>query len=153
MTDATETHRILQELLQGQRLAVLATLAAEEPRRPYTNLIAFAATADLKEIVFATTRATRKFANLTAEPRVSLLVDNRSNRETDFGEAAAVTILGTASELLEPERERYQAIYLAKHPYLRDFVTAPSCALLRVRVEKYILVTRFQEVHEVVPGP
>ncbi len=153
MTEAVEVKRILTELFASQRLAVLATLAAEEPRRPYANLIAFAATADLKEIVFATTRATRKFANLAAEPRVALIVDNRSNRETDFGEAAAVTILGTAAEVLGPERERYQAIFLARHPYLRDFVTAPTCALLRVRVEKYILVTRFQEVHEVIPAP
>lgn len=151
--DASEVHSVLRELLQGQRLAVLATLAAEEPRRPYTNLVAFAATADLREILFATGRATRKFANLTAEPRVALLMDSRSHRETDFGEAAAVTVLGTASELLEPEREPYQAIYLAKHPYLRDFITAPTCALLLVRVEKYILVTRFQEVHEVIPQP
>jgi nitroimidazol reductase NimA-like FMN-containing flavoprotein (pyridoxamine 5'-phosphate oxidase superfamily) len=85
--------RIVQKLLDSQLLAVLSTIASG---RPYSNLIAFAAAQHMREIIFATSRATRKFANLTAEPRVSLLIDDRSNRETDFGEAAAVTVLGAA---------------------------------------------------------
>jgi nitroimidazol reductase NimA-like FMN-containing flavoprotein (pyridoxamine 5'-phosphate oxidase superfamily) len=149
MTDAA-LREILQDLLTTQRLAVLAT---RMDGGTYANLVAFAATPDLKEIIFATTRATRKFANLTAAPGVSLLMDNRSNQETDFGEAAAVTVLGAASEIPAPERQRYQELYLHKHPYLEEFVTAPTCALIRVRVEKYLLVTRFQEVREIYPGP
>jgi len=31
---------------------------------------------------------------------------------------------------------------------LKDFVNSPTCALLRVRVETYYLVNRFQEVTE-----
>lgn len=141
---------IIQNLLNSQRLAVLSTLMSG---RPYSNLIAFAATDDLKEIFFATTRTTRKFANLTAEPRVSLLIDNRSNQETDFGEASAVTVLGTAQEVSGPERERYLLLYLKKHPYLEEFISAPTCALIRVKVEKYIMVTQFQEVREIYPAP
>ena len=150
MIDAIEMREIVQGLLNSQRLAVLSTLMSG---RPYSNLIAFAVTDDLRDIFFATTRATRKFANLTAEPRVSLLVDNRRNQETDFGEASAVTVLGTAEEVLDPERDKYLRLYLKKHPYLEDFITAPTCALIRVKVEKYIMVTQFQEVREVYPTP
>jgi nitroimidazol reductase NimA-like FMN-containing flavoprotein (pyridoxamine 5'-phosphate oxidase superfamily) len=150
MIDAVEMQKIVQELLNSQRLAVLST---QMSGRPYSNLIAFAATDDLKEIFFATTRATRKFSNLTAEPRVSLLIDNRSNQETDFGEASAVTVLGTAEEVLGSERESYLQLFLKKHPYLEEFVTAPTCALIRVKVEKFIMVTQFQEVREVYPAP
>lgn len=148
MSESIEVRDLVAVLLNSQRLAVLATIMAG---RPYTNLIAFAATPDLQELIFATTRATRKFANLQAEPRVSLLVDSRRQDETDFGAAAALTILGTAMELQGPERQQYQKIFLNKHPYLEGFVTAPTCALLRVRVEKYILVTQFQEVREITP--
>jgi nitroimidazol reductase NimA-like FMN-containing flavoprotein (pyridoxamine 5'-phosphate oxidase superfamily) len=148
MIDAMEMREIVQSLLNSQRLAVLSTLMSG---RPYSNLIAFAVTDDLRDIFFATTRATRKFANLTAEPRVSLLMDNRSNLETDFGEASAVTVLGTAEEVLGPERDKYLQLYLKKHPYLEDFVTAPTCALVRIKVEKYIMVTQFQEVREIYP--
>jgi heme iron utilization protein len=150
MIDAIEMREIVQSLLESQRLGVLSTLMSG---RPYSNLIAFAATDDLRDIFFATTRATRKFANLSADPRVALLMDNRSNQETDFGEASAVTVLGTAEEVLGPEREKYLQFYLKKHPYLEEFVTAPTCALVRVKVEKYIMVTQFQEVREVYPIP
>ena len=145
-----EMKEIIQNLLNNQRLAVLSTLMSG---RPYSNLIAFAVTDDLRDIFFATTRATRKFANLSAEPRVSLLMDNRRNQETDFGEASAVTVLGTAEEVLGPDREMYLRLYLNKHPYLEDFITAPTCALIRVKVEKYIMVTQFQEVREIYPTP
>jgi nitroimidazol reductase NimA-like FMN-containing flavoprotein (pyridoxamine 5'-phosphate oxidase superfamily) len=150
MIDTGEMQEIVRNLLNSQRLAVLSTQMSGQP---YSNLIAFAVTPDLKGILFATTRATRKYANLTTEPRVSLLMDNRSNQETDFGEASAVTILGTAAEVLGPDRESYLPVYLQKHPYLEEFVSSPTCALIRVKVEKYIMVTQFQEVREIYPAP
>ncbi|MBM4293910.1 MAG: pyridoxamine 5'-phosphate oxidase family protein [Deltaproteobacteria bacterium] len=150
MIDTAEMKEIVQSLLTSQRLAALST---QMSGRPYSNLIAFAATEDLKYIFFATSRATRKYANLTAEPWVSLLIDNRSNQEKDFDEASAVTVLGTAEEALDSDREKYLQLYLKKHPYLEEFVTAPTCALIRVKVEKFIMVTRFQEVREIYPGP
>ncbi|MGA9754203.1 MAG: pyridoxamine 5'-phosphate oxidase family protein [Desulfobaccales bacterium] len=149
MIDTAEMKEIVQSLLTSQRLAVLST---QMSGRPYSNLIAFAATEDLKYIFFATSRATRKYANLTAEPWVSLLIDNRSNQEKDFDEASAVTVLGTAEEALDSDREKYLQLYLKKHPYLEEFVTAPTCALIRVKVEKFIMVTRFQEVREIYPA-
>jgi nitroimidazol reductase NimA-like FMN-containing flavoprotein (pyridoxamine 5'-phosphate oxidase superfamily) len=150
MTEAVEMQKIVQELLNSQRLAVLST---QMSGRPYSNLVAFAATADLQDILIATTRATRKFANIIAEPQVSLLIDNRSNKETDFGETSAVTVLGTAAEVHGQQREQYLQIYLKKHPYLMDFVSAPTCALIKVKVERFIMVTRFQEVREISPAP
>ena len=83
---------------------------------------------------------------------MALLVDNRTNQETDFGEASAVTILGTAEEILDLEREKFLKIFLKKHPYLEEFVTSPTCALIRVKVEKFIMVTQFQEVREIYPS-
>ena len=137
---------IIGSLLASQSLAVLAT---QDHGQPYTSLMAFAATQDLKHLIFATTRATRKYTNLLADPRVSILVDSRANKPEDFSQAAAVTALGKAWELQGRERQDYLKIFLAKHPYLEEFASSPTCALLRVTVEKYILVTRFQEVREV----
>jgi nitroimidazol reductase NimA-like FMN-containing flavoprotein (pyridoxamine 5'-phosphate oxidase superfamily) len=150
MIDTAKTREIIQNLLHSQRLAVLST---QMSGRPYSNLVAFAATADLQDILIATTRATRKYANVTEEPRVSLLIDDRSNEETDFGETSAVTVLGTAAEVQGQKREQYLQIYLKKHPYLSEFVNAPTCALIRVKVERFIMVTRFQEVREISPAP
>jgi len=107
----------------------------------------------LKYLLFATTRATRKYANLLANSRVSILIDNRTNQAADFAEAAAVTVLGQAEEMQGTEPDQLLPVYLDRHPYLRDFVTSPTCALFRVKVERYILVTRFQDVREIFPGP
>jgi len=146
MNDTADLLAVIRDLLDSQKLAVLAT---QSYGQPYVNLVAFAVTADLKYLLFATTRATRKFANLLADPRAAVLVDNRKNEVADFTEAAALTALGKVWELHGVERQQFLEIYLEKHPHLQEFVTGPTCALLRIRVEKYIVVTRFQEVREV----
>ncbi len=79
---------------------------------------------------------------------MALLVDNRSNKDTDFHRAIAVTALGKAEEAKESERDRFLKLYLAKHPYLEDFVMSPTCALLKISVDKYHMVSRFQNVME-----
>lgn len=136
----------LQRLFASQRLTVLAT---QDKGQPYTNLVAFASSEDLRHLYFATNRSTRKFANISGDPRVSLLVDNRSNESPDFRKATAVTATGRAAELGGSGRDAALKIYLDKHPYLEAFVASPGCALLRVEVDTYYVVTRFQEVMEV----
>ena len=139
----------LRGLLESQRLAVLAS---HDRGRPHTSLVAFASTGDMKQLVFATARTTRKFANLCADGRVALLVDSRSNREEDFHDAIAATAAGKASEAKGAARARLLKRYLEKHPHLCDFVGSPTCALVRIRVETYYLVQRFQEVTELTMG-
>ena len=145
MEDAIARERIFRELLSSQRLAVLCT---DERGKPYASLIAFAAAPDLKTLVFATPRPTRKYANLSDNPRVSLLLDNRSNREEDFAEAAAATILGSAREATGEDRESCLALFLGKHPYLSSFARSPNSAVFRVEVEAYYVVNRFQSGSE-----
>ena len=146
MQDTAEILVVIRNLLESQRLAVLST---QNHGQPYSNLMAIAATDDLRHLVFATTRATRKYANLMADSRVAVLVDNRRNDPADFAAAAALTALGKAWEVQGVERQQFLTVYLAKHPYPEEFVTSPTCALFRVRVDKYIVVTRFQEVREI----
>ena len=138
----------LDAMLQSQHLAVLSTTGAGGA--PYSNLVSFAALGTGR-LLFATTRATRKYANLTADARVALLVDSRRNEEADFHEALAATALGTAVELTGEEREKGIAAYIVKFPFLEEFARSPSCALFRVTVERYIVVTKFQNVIEVSP--
>jgi nitroimidazol reductase NimA-like FMN-containing flavoprotein (pyridoxamine 5'-phosphate oxidase superfamily) len=148
MEDLITLRNRLEEMLRTQRLAVLST--AGPGGEPYSSLVSFAAPGTGR-LLFATTRATRKYENLRADGRVALLVDNRRNEEADFHEALAATALGRAVELSGEERERGIDAYTFKLPFLEEFVRAPSCALFRVGVEKWIVVTRFQNVIEVVP--
>jgi len=140
----------LDAMLQSQRLAVLST--ASTGGAPYGSLVSFAAPGTGR-LLFATTRATRKYENLRADARVALLIDNRRGEEADFHETLAATALGRAVELSGKDREEGIAVYIAKFPFLEEFVRAPSCALFRVDVERWIMVTRFQNVIEVNPLP
>jgi nitroimidazol reductase NimA-like FMN-containing flavoprotein (pyridoxamine 5'-phosphate oxidase superfamily) len=140
----------LEELFTTQPLAVLSTQNAGQP---YASLVAFATSEDLKELYFATTRATRKYANLSSDPRVAMLVDSRSNEVSDFRWAMAVTATGKAEEVEGQEKDKVLKTYLAKHPHLDDFVSSPSCALLKIRVQRYYVATRFQNVIEVHVKP
>ena len=136
----------LRELLESQKLAVLATRTEGSP---HGSLVSFAAAPDMKAILFATTRSTRKYVNLTREPHVTLVIDNRENAARDLHKAMALTVKGRAEEVPPEDLQGCLAVYLRKHPYLKGFVSSPTCALVRVRVETYSLVRRFQEVTEI----
>lgn len=143
--DVSELKGSLRELFHAQSLAVVATLKKEQP---FTNLVAFVATDDLRHLVFATSRATRKYENLKKNPRVSMTIDNRQNMASDFSDATAVMAVGVAEEVTGSERRSLEERYLKKHPYLQSFISAPSCALIKVQVIKYDIVQRFQNVVE-----
>ena len=145
MQDIHQLKETVQAILDSQGLAVLAT---QGDKGPYGSLVAFAATADLKCLLFATTRATRKYANLVRNRGVALVIDTRTNRKADFADAAAVTALGDVEEIAGPERHELHRIYLEKHPSLKAFMESPTTAFLRVSVTTYIMVSRFQNVQE-----
>jgi nitroimidazol reductase NimA-like FMN-containing flavoprotein (pyridoxamine 5'-phosphate oxidase superfamily) len=145
LKEELELGKVIRELFSSQRLAVLGT---QSDGQPYANLVAFVASDDLESIFFATARSTRKYANIEADSRVTVLIDNRSNQEADFSKAVAVTATGRAQEVGESQRKLITETYLAKHPILEEFVRSPSCAIIKVRVETYYLVSRFQNVME-----
>lgn len=135
----------LQNLCNKQTLAVLCT---HNKGGPYGSLVAFANTDNLREIVFATLRTTRKYANIDADKHVALLIDNRSNKTADFRQATAATAIGYVREITKKKNSRYLRLYLKKHPHLKEFIEAPTCALLCIVVDKYYIVNRFQQVVE-----
>jgi nitroimidazol reductase NimA-like FMN-containing flavoprotein (pyridoxamine 5'-phosphate oxidase superfamily) len=145
MTEDDRPTTVVRELLTSQLLGVLGT---HSETGPYSSLVAFAATEDLHHLLFVTGRSTRKWANLTEDARASMLVDSRSNRPQDFADAAAVTALGVVEEVTDDEREEFTRVFLGRHPYLTEFSRSPSCVMLRLRVHRYMLVTRFQHVVE-----
>ena len=138
-----KSKQILAFLLGSQKLAVLSTYSGGQP---YVSLVAFAASPGADYLLFVTERETRKFANILEHPRMAMLVDNRSNRESDFGEASAATILGTAREVVGEERTSRLKLYLEKHPSLEAFATAAEAAVILVAVETVILVDGLNKV-------
>ena len=145
MTSKEEIQAHVRRLFADQSLAVLAT---NSDGQPYTSLIAFVGQDDLKDIYFATPRTTRKYKNLKTEPRVALLINSSVNRPSDFHQAIAVTATGAVMDIQANQRAPILKAYLARHPHLKDFIEAPTTALVRVRVNCYYLVKNFQKVME-----
>lgn len=139
-----KTMEALRNLMNKQKFAVLATFHNDEP---YTNLVGFASTGDLRYIFFVTPVATRKYSYLLDSKKASMMIDNRSNRETDFKDAMAVNATGTVTEV--EKTQEFKAPYIGKHPYLADFLASPSSALMRMEVRRYIIASRFQNVVEI----
>ena len=148
-----ENSQLLEEttktLCKTQRFAVLATA---RDNQPHTSLMSFVATPDLRHILIATDRKTRKYAYLTANANVSLLIDNCTNRGEDITEAVTITVTGVAEEVEGETRAQLAECFLARHPYMADFIHSPSCALVRVRVATYHIVTQFENVQVYEPA-
>jgi len=146
MTEAEKFQGVLQELFDRQKLCVVSTVS---PQGPYTSLVAFWADISApREIVFFTPQATRKFANLRSDPRIAVLLQNSTNQDSDFHRAVAVTGVGSAAEIDKHEHPHILQNYIRKHPFLEDFVRSPSCAMIRITVDRYVMVRNFQNVTE-----
>jgi nitroimidazol reductase NimA-like FMN-containing flavoprotein (pyridoxamine 5'-phosphate oxidase superfamily) len=143
MKEDAEFRKHLGRLLQDQLLAALST---QQEGQPYASLVAFVAGDDIRHIYFVTPSTTRKYANLKAENRVALLINSSVNQVSDFHQAVSVTAVGRAAELEGREKEAARIRYLAKHPYLADFVKSPTCAFIDVTVATYYMVRNFQNV-------
>ncbi|OHB57901.1 MAG: hypothetical protein A2Y12_01650 [Planctomycetes bacterium GWF2_42_9] len=131
------------------RLQAFAVLATQQKKMPYTSLVAFACSDDMRCIVFATLKATRKFANIMSNPNVSMFIDNRSNNAADFSKAIGITALGSVRQLTKNKNSKMMKLYLKKHPQLKPFLASPSCAFICMDVKSFYVVERFQNVTEI----
>jgi hypothetical protein len=139
----------IRDLVQSEPFAVLCT---QGEGQPYGSVVAFAFSQDLASFVFATPTATRKYHLLSACDRVALVVDNRGRFPEDMMKVGAITVTGRATQVeAGPDFEEWSSLLVGRHPLLASFVRAPSTALFRVQVVRYLHVTRFQEVRQWIP--
>ena len=146
MENHSDARHIINDLLKEQKTGVLATCNNDIP---HICVVGFAVSDDLKTLYFATPIATLKYANLKQNPNVQLLIDNRKNLAEDFSGAAAVSCVGTARCTSGDDHSHAHEIMLSRHPELENFLKSPTCAIIAIRVSKYSLVTRFQDVTEI----
>ena len=139
----------IRGLVQREQFAVLCT---QGHNQPYGSVVAFAISQNLKTAVFATPTATRKYRLLSRCDRVALVVDDRGGHPDNMMKVEAITATGQACQVeAGPEFDGWAELLVARHPYLKSFVAAPSTALFRIDILRYFYVTRFQEVHQWIP--
>ena len=144
------TRERIRALLDEQPFAVLCT---QGDSQPYGSVIAYAYSDDLRSVAFCTPVATRKYRLLSECENVALVVDSRCQHLGNMMEVEALTATGRAVQLeSSPEYECWAERLIARHPQLRVFVAAPSSALFRLDIVRYLHVSRFQEVHQWLPN-
>ena len=134
----------LRELDRTEDFAVLATA---DKGIPYASLVSFALTPDLKQVIFATPRGTRKYKNIISSRNAALLIDSRSRKKRGLMETEAATIIGNGSPVKKGRTwDGLAAMFIKKHPDLQGFIYSPSTALIVIDIVQCIHVSRFQTV-------
>lgn len=143
---ATDPGSVPERLRMLDGIERFGVLATQEEGKSYASLVAYALSPDLKTVIFATPKNTRKYKNIVKADEIALLLDNRS-QPSPITKAEAITLTGRA-ELLRKGRERDEmtALYLFKHPDLKDFVESPSTALIALRINEAVHVGNFQTI-------
>jgi len=126
----------MRSLVLKNELCVLATAG---PQGPHASLMSYLASADGAEIYLVTKADTLKYENIQADPRVSLLIDDR--RMGDHGELNALTISGRAERVGDARTEaELLARFAAERPHLCRISSDPESQVLRVKIDKLQLL-------------
>lgn len=134
---------VIKQLVKDHSICVLATSRDD---RPHCSLMAYAANDEATEIYLVTLTTTRKYANLTANPAVSLLIDSRG--EADRARVQALTVEGSCAPIADADRrERARQRLVAAHPHLGELLAHPDGAILGVTVTAFLLLNGLTEAH------
>lgn len=141
----------IRSLANNQPFGMLCT---QRDGQPYGSMIALAFTPDMRNAVFSTPRATRKYHNLTECHKVAIVVNDLDKHPDELMKVSAFTLTGAASEVTEGEdHTRWSGLLLERHPELKGFVESPSTAVFRVRITRFFHVSSFQKVTQWSPSP
>lgn len=129
----------IKEILQTQRLCVLATSCQEEP---YCSLMGYLWDQDTGEFYMVTSSESKKFRNLNQNPNVSLLLDTRTTEKQQEGAyTKALTVQGKAKLLSGPGLgEKVLQRMLEVHPQLRNLLENQKVVVVRVRPISFLLL-------------
>lgn len=133
-----------KSLIRSAKQGALATLMPAGGD-PYCSLVNVATAADGSPLLLISGLAVHT-KNLLADPRVSLMLDER--RPGDPLEGARVMIAGQAEKVAEPAAlEPVRRRYLMRHPTAAQFVDFPDFAFFRIAVREVHLVAGFGRIH------
>lgn len=108
--------------MKNNFLCVISSL--DSSGQPQSAVVGYSEDGD-GNLVIGTSKFSRKYQNIVSDPRVSVVI-GWDDRQT-------IQYEGTARELVGDERQKYQALHIAKHPRNERFKDDPN--------EAYILVT------------
>ena len=137
---------LTRSLLGRSRQGALATLM-REGGDPYCSLVNVASLPDGSPILLISRLAVHT-KNILADPRVSLMLDERA--PGDPLEGARIMLAGAAEEAKD-DAELLKRRYLAAHPSAEDFVGFKDFSFFRIVPKGVHLVAGFGRIVDLVP--
>ena len=134
-----------KKLLREARSGALATLMPGSGD-PYCSLVNVASAPDGSPLLLLSRLAVHT-RNLLADPRISLMLDER--KEGDPLEGARVMLMGTAVASDDPHDRRR---YLARHPEAASFAGFADFGFYRLALKTAHLVAGFGRIVDLAPG-
>jgi nitroimidazol reductase NimA-like FMN-containing flavoprotein (pyridoxamine 5'-phosphate oxidase superfamily) len=126
----------LETILRENSLCVLCTEAAGNP---YCSLMTYLLSDDRRTLYLVSTRESRKFKNLLANPRVSVLVDSRQHPAAGAN-IVSVTFAGLFQALADAETERVTTAFAREHPELTEILNHPDSVIFAIKLTSYLLL-------------
>lgn len=143
MNHPISTIKYIEEALQSNQLAVLATVGDDQP---HASLIAFTPFEDFRQLIFATYRNTRKFQNMLHNNKVAVLIEGKNEDKSGIQNGFVITAYGRTEEISLDANNLALNTLLYKHPDLLSFTEEEDCVLISVKVEKYQVVQGIDNV-------
>src|SRR6185437_3485468 len=138
--------RLAKSLFRRSRQGALATLMAESGD-PYCSLVNVASAPDGSPILLISRLAVHT-RNILADPRISLMLDERA--PGDPLEGARIMVAGRAEEA-GAERDLLRRRYLNVHPSAETFVDFKDFSFFRIRPSGAHLVAGFGRIVDLGP--
>ena len=134
-----------QQLLREARSGALATLMPG-CGDPYCSLVNVASAPDGSPLLLLSRLAVHT-GNLLADPRISLMLDER--KDGDPLEGARVMLMGTA---VASDDRHHRRRYLARHPEAASFAGFADFGFYRLALKTAHLVAGFGRIVDLAPG-
>jgi putative heme iron utilization protein len=132
---------LARQLLQANRVGVLATLSTRHGGGPFTSLAPFAVSAAGEPLLLLSALA-QHTRNLDADPRAALFVHDPAAAAEDPRTAARLSVIGKVRRVAQGEEPDARARYLARHPEARGLLQL-DFALYVLAVDEAQLVGGF----------
>lgn len=138
---------VTRSLLRRRRQGALATLMAKGGA-PYCSLVNVASDVDGAPILLISRLAVHT-RNILADPRVSLMLDERA--AGDPLEGSRIMVAGEAHEKFGDALPGLRRRYLNAHPDAENFVDFPDFGFFRIRIDGVHLVAGFGRILDLAP--
>ncbi|WP_045214784.1 pyridoxamine 5'-phosphate oxidase family protein [Desulfonatronovibrio magnus] len=127
---------IILKIMKQNDLAVLTTSTENQP---HCSLMAFICDDKGHNIFMLTQKDSSKFRNISANPKVAVMIDTRT-QSPDRSSIKALTVKGTCSPAQSIDQDTLKEQLLKQHPQLQGLAAQRDAIILQIKAESFLLL-------------